>query len=294
MASGSEDHIEVSLLGEIVRVRLVVFDYSAGHTVFVRHDGKESWIPLEAPGNPVQALIARAAYFPRGGLMVETVDGESVMFEVPRPGATVEVGDRRVVYLDQNVWTAVADALPGGPGTNSDDHDAVSRLARWVHEDRVVLPLSSGHLHETTKWRDATQRRRVALALLRLTRGWTMRDPIQVRRDELHDLFRRELGDSTGQRARPVFTVEQDARWGGWQGWDAYRAPADLAGAHGLLLELLVPALVTIGVLLDPDAIDAPSTTLPWAEVNQGWSEWLDASERVEEGGGGRSGGYWW
>lgn len=45
-----------------------------------------------------------------------------------------------------------------------------------------------------------------------------MRDPVQVRRDELHDMFRRLHHGGTGLRMRrPVFTLDPDVMFGRWR-----------------------------------------------------------------------------
>lgn len=160
------------------------------------------------------------------------------------------------------------------------------QLARWVAEERVVVPLSSGHMLETTKWADHGKRRAVALSLLTITRGWSMRDPLHVRRDELHDLFRRELADGTGQRERPVFTLDPDSRWGEDREFTGYRAPPEFAGGLAFFVEMIVAAQVTVSVLLDPEAVEVPTgrMTPGWVEVNQKFSEKLNASgESVEK-----------
>ncbi len=91
---------------------------------------------------------------------------------------------RPSVYLDQNHWSTIAGAREGRAGVTVEQARAAKILTDLVEEHRVLLPVSSGHLVETTPLHGD---RRVALAttVLELERGWWMRNPVRVRAEEI-------------------------------------------------------------------------------------------------------------
>lgn len=95
--------VEMTLLGERTAVTHVLLDYGSGRATFVRVDGKSLEIPLEEPAGASARLIAGGTWFPGGRLLLQTVDGDSVLLEVPKPSGGDELADRLIVYLDQDV-----------------------------------------------------------------------------------------------------------------------------------------------------------------------------------------------
>jgi hypothetical protein len=63
-----------------------------------------------------------------------------------------------------------------------------------VREGRIVLPMSAGHMVETTAMYDVP-RQHLASTIVELSRGWQMESPLHVRRDELTSALR---GESLG------------------------------------------------------------------------------------------------
>jgi len=174
------------------------------------------------------------------------------------------------------------DGRPAPPA----DVRAALRLAELAEQRLVVLPASGGHLFETGKRYDLGRRYRLGLTVARHSRGWQMRDPIQVRRDELHDMFRRRHADGTGLRTTPVFTLDPDVMFGVWRGQAA--APLEPANAQGepplppdaeALSRALVSATVSIDLLLDAERIP-PGEGAGWHVANQRFSDWLDGEQR--------------
>lgn len=158
------------------------------------------------PGSPVpDTVIVRSCWGPPGtSLELEFDDGEVVVLEVPtRP---VVPDPRPVVYLDQNHWVELARARVGSPRLTGDRLDTYLRFTQLAESGRIIVPLSSAHLTEMGR-KSGQQRRDVAVTMLRLSRGWQMRNPLQVRNEELDAVF--------DERAmvRPVFTLEPDVIW---------------------------------------------------------------------------------
>lgn len=117
------------------------------------------------------------------GIMdIRTRTGESFVVELapsPRRG-------RPVVYLDQNHWIFLARALNGKPNSSKISQVA-ERVVGAVENGNLILPLSSAH-HVETGYRGGASRQRLAVTMLTLSRGWVMKHPLRVRREELHSI----------------------------------------------------------------------------------------------------------
>lgn len=106
--------------------------------------------------------------------------------ELRRPGASIaEVRrGRPVLYLDQNHWSTIAAVRHGHRQVREGERDAALRLTATVEAEALLLPVSAGHLIETTALHGEP---RVALAetVLALGRGSQMRNPLHVRVEEI-------------------------------------------------------------------------------------------------------------
>ena len=65
---------------------------------------------------------------------METLNGDSMMFELPRLDRADQLAGRLVVYLDQNKWRLVSDAMRGQRSGTADDRVAALRLASGIEE----------------------------------------------------------------------------------------------------------------------------------------------------------------
>jgi hypothetical protein len=114
---------------------------------------------------------------------------DSVEVEVELGGgeggdAALLLAGRKVVYLDQNRWSAMAAWRHGLRPVSPEEAAAAEHLAQLVADGKIVLPISAGHLVETGPLYDDL---RVALAstMLEFSRGWQVRNPVTIRREEL-------------------------------------------------------------------------------------------------------------
>lgn len=251
------------------RIVLVTLDYERGTVTLVRSDRKEARFPVDLAGGRGAAL-ACVQYVPGADvLLAQTRQGEDLFLELPRPGAEDQLAGRPVVYLDQNKWSEIANARHD-PSRVRDpqDREAALLLGHWADSKRLVLPASGGHHFETTKWGDATRRRRLGLTVVGLSRGWQMRDPVSVRRDEFHDMFRHRTAGGTGLRHTPVFTLLPDVVHGEWRGGHTWQPSEDLPADDAFRLRALVNATATIEVLLDDDRVK-PGVDPGWVAHNR-------------------------
>lgn len=108
-----------------------------------------------------------------------------------------------------------------------------------------------------------------------------MRDPVQVRRDELHDAFCRFVG-TTGSRNAAVFILMPDVMHGPWRGDEPYAPPADFPPDAAFQHQALTSATALIDVMLDAERIE-PGPDTGWALANQQFSDWLDGEDRTSQ-----------
>lgn len=164
--------------------------------------------PLSGRAAEHVSEIGRTGYDPNSRELAITFRwGETAIFEVgpvERPGAPV-------VYLDQNHWIMLA-RLQWSPSkiTSESQREEYARLASLARERAITLPLSGARAVETAR-KDGRQRRDLATTMLQLSRGWQMRSPIKVRREELACAFAGVRSVARPPRLRPVFTLDPDA-----------------------------------------------------------------------------------
>jgi hypothetical protein len=163
--------------------------------------------PLSGRAAEHDGEIGRTEYEPESGELTITFRwGGTAILEigpVERPGAPV-------VYLDQNHWIMLACQQFAPEKVPATHRDGYARLTALARERAIVLPLSAAHAFETAR-KDGRQRRELATTMLRLSRGWQMRSPLKVRREELICAVAGCRSDSDKPQPRPVFTLDPDA-----------------------------------------------------------------------------------
>jgi hypothetical protein len=264
---------------------LVTMSCDDASVSFLRADGKEARFPLETSPFSETSALASLHMAPTDDsfagpvLLAVTVTGDSIAFELPSGDDHEQLAGRLVVYLDQNQWSVLSKA--GEPSARIPDEDRVAalRLADLARHRKVVLPASSAHYHETTKWTDYAARHRLGLTVLQLSRGWQLRDPLQVRRDEIRASYEQMFLDGPGPRARAVVTLMPNTVHGTSRGGPAAEPPPDFPPALAADYNALLSATVLIDVMLDRDHIPATPAT-GWAQINQQFSDWLDQEPR--------------
>jgi hypothetical protein len=167
-----------------------------------------------------------------------------------------QLAGRLVVYLDQNQWSLIDNTRHDAARDGDNNHEAVRQLTEWVKQRRIVLPASSGHYYETTKRFDTGKRYRLGLTILQLSRGWQMRDPLQVRRDELQRAFRSRLTQAVGARDTDVFTLAPNVIHSASRGTEPYTSPSGFPSDAAFQHEALTSATALIDVMLDTEHLE--------------------------------------
>jgi hypothetical protein len=116
---------------------------------------------------------------------------------------------RPVVYLDQNHMSTLSKALRAPQRLSEREWRAALRLITLAGEGKIIVPFSGAHLLETAAWTDNEARFHLATTILSVSRGWQLRDPLQVRQDELVALLSASVGRSVP--LGPVTTLAPNA-----------------------------------------------------------------------------------
>ncbi len=278
LRSGTHD-ITVSEETQQVVV-LITVDRETSSASVVRSDGKEARFPLGRSPFTDSSVLSRLHYTPAvDGLVAVTHAEDKIFFELPKRRGADQLAGRLVVYLDQNQWSVVAKAMHDPMRVREKDRDAAERLRKWVQQRRIVLSASAGHYYETTKWLDKEAQYNLGLTVLQLSQGWQMRDPLQVRRDELHDAFCRRFTQEDGVRNLATFTLTPNVIHGAWRGGKSYVPPSGFAPDAAFQHEALTSATALIDVMLDAEPIESGSDA-GWTQANQRFGDWLDGEDR--------------
>ncbi len=253
---------------------LVTIDWTTNIVILHRDDGAVGTAPLPENGSFRTRIKGTTWSPPLQAVAFETTDGDHFALELPRFDRADQLDGRLIVYLDQNIWSRVSKALNDRePAASTTEVRAALDLARLVGQRKIILPLSSGHYSETTHWNDDARRYQLGLTMLRLSRGWQMRDPLVVRREELRRALLRSICAEPAQRLLEPFTLQANAANGRFV---SAEAPSDFTLEATHVIQSLTYTSSMVSVILDFDPIPATTTQIDWVTANQTFSNWLD------------------
>ncbi len=180
-------------------------------------------------------------------LRLALVTGEHIGVQLRARGVSIEElrAGRPIVYLDQNHWSRLSAARFGHRPLAPAVAAAAGRLMQWAQDGRVLVPASSAHFTETVPLYGAS-RLATATAILQVSGGWQMRNPLHVRLEEIR---RAVAGRAAG--AADVLAPQAD-------GFFTTRSDVGPHAGDGSLADMLAVAPSIIGLydtLLETDAI---------------------------------------
>lgn len=229
---------------------LVDLNHATGIVHLFRPDGK--YIAERVSEPQPDSPIVRAIYMLGLPYVVVTTDrGEDIAIELPTLDDAAPLRGRPVVYLDQQAWSKLALARhePQRLGPTA-ELEAALWLIDLVESWSVVLPYSSGVLTETAHWSNHERRRRLAVTIASLSRGWQMLDPLALRASE----FEHVLAADKQVWPLPLAWTLAPGAWG--QGREPIeRLADDLPAAYALSVNAIASTLGAIASILDEDAI---------------------------------------
>ncbi|GAA3902303.1 hypothetical protein GCM10023084_63450 [Streptomyces lacrimifluminis] len=131
---------------------LITIDRASSSTVASRLDGNGAWqIPTPSLFEDT-SVVAKLEFSPAlPALLVTTLAGDQILFELPLQRAADQLEGRLVVYLDQNQWSTLSNACHDLRKSSEEDQAAGRKLRDWVEQRRIILPSSSSHYFETGK-----------------------------------------------------------------------------------------------------------------------------------------------
>lgn len=250
----------------------IVMDYVSKLTVFMRNGKEVDRIPLQT--NDVDAL-ARVIYFPPlSRLLLETHRGDMVTMRLPTPDDSVFRKDRPVIYLDQKDWSLLANVLHD-PGRIRSfvERRSGERLISLVRDFKVILPMSFGHMVETSKWTNDEHRYRHALTLLEFSDGWQMRHPYDIRVHELRQTiqaFRHHEPNAT----LDVFTLAAGAMQPSHAGDVLASLASDLTPPDANVVRAITSLTSYASILLESEPT-FPGPVTEWTQNNQAFTRLL-------------------
>ncbi|NEB05330.1 hypothetical protein [Streptomyces sp. SID13726] len=254
---------------------LITVDRASSSMVVSRLDGNGAWLVPAPSLFEDTSVVAKLEFSPAlPALLVTTLAGDQILFELPLQSAADQLEGRLVVYLDQNQWSTLSNACHDPQKSSEEDQAAGRKLRDWVDQRRIILPASSSHYFETGKRFSTEKRYALGLTVLQCSRGWQMRDPLQVRRNELHDAFCHRLSRPKDIRSAPIFTLDPDALFSPIRGTGS-GLPPTLLSQFEFHPDALVAASASIDTMLDTERVgEGPDTG--WTTVSQRFSDWLD------------------
>lgn len=143
-----------------------------------------------------------------------------------------------IIYLDQNKWVELA-RVHAGADNSGPIAELYPQLIAAVEAGRVLFPLSSSHILETSKRNDPVSRGNVAETQAKLSRGYAYRDRTTRLEVEVRTTLLR-LFDEEPTQLPPNWAI-------GAGFWQVFGAPDTLEnGAQE------IQALIQLSALIDP------------------------------------------
>lgn len=244
-----------------------------GTTVVRLSDGTVTGFPNLGFAESVSKAVNHIEYRWASRSLVLSTDDYRIDIELGSVRNQNPLRGRPVVYLDQNHMSTLSKALRAPHRLDERERIAALRLITWAGEGKIVVPFSGAHLSETAAWADDGARSHLATTILSISRGWQLRDPLQVRREELLSLLSSSVGRS--QLSNAVVTLAPNAAI-------AARVPPATSGDQSIDGE---PALLHIyqsttwfnvaaSILLEETAMPK-ETTNEWTHWVQKFSDWI-------------------
>ncbi len=150
-------------------------------------DGKTVAVSLNADLFAPSSLIEEIVYNPTSlTAQFRTTRDDTFSVDLLQLKEDAPLDGRPTIYLDQNHWSTLTAAIyrPAAV-SNLEEREAAARLIELASAREVVLPLSTGHMLETCKQVNFDRRYERALIISRLSSGWQLRRPVEVRGLEL-------------------------------------------------------------------------------------------------------------
>lgn len=248
-------------------IRRTTMDFVAKTMTVEMRDGRSETIAMPA-GMAADAIEIQRAVFdfatwelslalPQANVAVEL--GWPGPRDLPPPGMPI-------IYLDQLHWVNLARQRFASSKLRDVDREAANTLVQLASNREILLPMSSAHLVETGP-SAGPRRAQLATTILDLSRGWQMRNPVEIRAREL----RASLSGRTPVAAG-VFTLEPNVLF-------AEASAAETSDNELAELGRRLSAITAVyAAMVDPEQIDVTHGRTKaefWAAAFQRLADWM-------------------
>lgn len=201
-----------------------------------------------------------------------TTQGDWVITEGFNPHSWPPLHGRPSVYLDQNRWRTVADALVD-PAKVKDPSErrAALDLIHLARDGGIILPLSTGHMMETAGL-DGQLRYWVGVAMAKLSAGWQIRNPLDLWKHEADLTMRSHLGMSQDPPTMHPITTEPGALFGS----DTSLGITAETPEPDMFMAMLTMPHVVLDLLLEPERVPK-NALVKWVEHHTRITSQVDA-----------------
>lgn len=177
-----------------------------------------------------------------------TTRGHTIVTEGYNPNSAPPLNGRPSVYLDQNHWRTLVDALRH-PERVSDSVElaAAQDLIHLAVDGGAVLPLSMGHMLETSGLY-GEPRYEVGITMASLASGWQIRNPLDLWKLEAEATIYRYL-DRTAPPMPHAISTEPGSLY---ESGNKLGISADTSD-HDIFLAMLTMPNVLLSSLIEPD-----------------------------------------
>lgn len=190
-----------------------VIDRSQRRITILCQDGRELTQEIPEDSDILGSHIDVTIFdWERWWVTSRTNRGHLIVAEAYSPATEDPLHGRPSVYLDQNHWSTLAQAIfDPSRIKHPAERVAADELIHLVQDGGVVLPMSSGNVRETANLY-GDHRYKVGASLASLSGGWQLRHPLAVWRAELVRVLAQLHGVNLPSDATlPVVTLEPHA-----------------------------------------------------------------------------------
>lgn len=241
-------------------------DFQKGTIKIVCQNGQILEDELQSKFSPRNSQIADSTFdWEKWWIISTTTRGHLIITEGFNPNSPPPFNGRPSVYLDQNRWRTVADALHdperiADPG----ERQAAQDLIQLALDGGIVLPLSMGHMLETAGLHNE-RRYEVGVAMGSLAGGWQIRNPLDLWKQEAELTIRDHLGLPEVGHIYPIVT-EPGALFGSDTRLGITNETTDV----DTFMAMLTMPNVILSSLIDPETMPKHPLTM-----------WIDHHARI-------------
>lgn len=225
-------------------------DFESGNIRIVCQDSRVFDETLEPKHQRPDSLVATSTFdWEKWWILSTTTKNDLIITEGFNPASTPSLNGRPSVYLDQNRWRTVADAVYDPARVEDpDERRAAQDLIRLANDGGIVLPLSTGHLMETAGL-NGDRRYEIGVAMAHLAGGWQIRNPLDLWKHECEVSIRKYLGLMENAPILHPIVTEPGALFGRETSLGITEQTPDL---DKFMAMLTMPSVI-LDVLIDPD-----------------------------------------